>query len=44
MLLAKRSGEGAVENQDDVRFSLKIRKVNGLTLIIIQGEIRGWGV
>lgn len=44
VLLAEWSGKAAVEYQQDVLFPFVIREMDGLTLKILQGEIRGRGI
>jgi len=44
MPLAEWSDKGAVENQQHVRFTMKIGQANGFTLEILQGKIGGGGV
>jgi len=41
MFLAKWSGEGPVEDKQNMRFAAKIRQAYVFTLEILQGEIRG---
>jgi hypothetical protein len=41
MLLAKRSKESAIEDQEDI-FTTKIPQIDALTPVIIQTEIRCW--
>jgi len=44
MPLAEWSGKATVEHEQNMRFAAKIGQAHGLTLEILQGEIRGRGV